>query len=77
MFACSERAAEGGKLSRERTSQPLGSVMTGKRKLKGKRSECSEVKDVCPESEPQPRERRDIGCGPIPSSRAQAMQEAR
>jgi len=55
-FASCERAAEagrrGGKLSRVRFSQPLGSVMTGRRELDGKRSECNEVKGVCPESEP-------------------------
>lgn len=61
MFANCERAAEGGKLSRVRPSQPLGSVMTGKREPEGKRSERSEVKDVRPESEPQPRERQILG----------------
>ena len=30
--------------------------MTKQRKLEGKISECNEVKGVCPESEPQPRE---------------------
>lgn len=56
LFASCERAAEagrrGGKLSRVRSSQRLGSVMTRRRELEGKISECNEVKDGCPESEP-------------------------
>ena len=52
MFANCERNAKAKKLSRVRWSQPLGSVMTGRRKLEGKISEYNEVKGVCPESEP-------------------------
>jgi len=51
--------------------------MNGRREPEGKISECSEVKSVCSESEPQPRETTNFGCGPILSDRAQAMQEAR
>ena len=51
--------------------------MTGRQKLEGKISESNEVKSVCSESEPQPRETTNFGCGPILSDWAQAMQEAR
>ncbi len=51
MFASCERAAEGGKLSRVRSSQPLGSGMTGRQEPEGKRSVSSEVKCVCTESD--------------------------
>ncbi len=55
MFASCERAVEagcqGGKLSRVGFSQPLGSVMAGRRELAGQRSEGSEVKGGCPESD--------------------------
>ncbi len=43
MFANCERNAKAKKLSRVRLSQPLGSVMTGRRKPEGKISECNEV----------------------------------
>jgi hypothetical protein len=55
MSASCERAAgagcRGGKLSRVRSSQPLGSVMSGRRERSGQINEGSEVKGVCPESD--------------------------
>ena len=46
MHASCERNRTSGKLSRVRLSQPLGSVMTGRREPDGKISECNEVKGV-------------------------------
>ncbi|MEE8402114.1 MAG: hypothetical protein V3R93_00005, partial [Candidatus Hydrothermarchaeaceae archaeon] len=40
-------------------------------------SESSEVKGVCPESEPKPRENRNFGSVPIPYGRSQAKRASR
>ena len=67
MLASCERSAgagcQGGKLSRVRSSQPLGSVMSGRRERSGQINEGSEVKDVCSESDPKPREMFILGAG--------------
>lgn len=65
------------KPSQVRPSQPLGNVMTRRHKPEGKTSECSEVKDVRPESENKAPRKPHFGREPIPSGRSQATQEAR
>jgi hypothetical protein len=81
MFASCGRAAKaggrGGKLPRVGFSQPLGSVMAGRRELVGQRSEGSEVKGYALNLTHSPENCEFWVFRPILSVRAQAMQEAR